>query len=613
MEELNAIEREMSTLPRRYDPHFRAILPLNLLHERLFRTQARLWRAMNAAPLVVWQTGLWDPLPLTQAPLRPSRPAVKVAMMLNEYRAGAFNISNAGDRPVSVQLKIIGLPGGDNPPYITVHEVAWTDTKRGMPVAAALPRAKRNGKGFVIHVPSGMTRQVWLTFHPVKVVPGSHRGHIVLTTGQTTQAVPLTLRLFPMRFPDRPTLHLGGWDYTDLDAVYDITRQNQSQVLAHLREHFVDSPWATAAVLTPVQYDAEGNMIAKPNTFHFDRWLSRWPHARQYCVFAAVGNRFADSLMGTPEFEKKVGIWISFWAAHMRQKGLKPGQLNILLVDEPSEPQQDRIILAWARAIRDANTGVKIWEDPLHADPAAADQEMMESCDVLCPNRVLFLTSNESYRAFYVTRHRKGTELAFYSCSGPVRLLDPYSYHRLQAWSCWQYGAKSSYFWAFSDSGGGSSWNEYAARGTAFVPFFLDAASVTPGKHMEALREGAEDYEYLVMLQKEVVAAKKRGVAGQALDHARKLLAKAPDRVCNAPGANTFEWAPKKDRTLADRVRVEVLEAIAALSKVALKSLTARDATANHLASWRSDVTSASICHADTGRWARLFPASNLP
>jgi hypothetical protein len=155
--------------------------------------------------------------------------------------------------------------------------------------------------------------------------------------------------------------------------------------------------------------------------------------------------------------------------------------------------------------------------------------------------------------------------LAFYACSGPVRLLDPYAYHRLQAWSCWRHGAKGSYYWAFGDSGGGSSWNEFAANGTAFVPYFLDPTGPTPGKHMEAIREGVEDFEYLVMLRAGIAAAETRGGRDPALERAKQLLAEAAPRVCDSPGAQALQWAEEKDRGVADRVRLEILEALAAL------------------------------------------------
>ena len=155
--------------------------------------------------------------------------------------------------------------------------------------------------------------------------------------------------------------------------------------------------------------------------------------------------------------------------------------------------------------------------------------------------------------------------LDLYSCSGPVRQLDPYSYHRLQAWACWLYGANSTFFWALGDGGGGSSWNEYAARGHAYVPYFLDGTSVTPGKHMEAIREGIEDYEYFVMLRARVMKAEAGGRVGPALERARRLLAEGAHQVCHAKGAHDMSWSDAKDRSLADAVRVEILEAMTAL------------------------------------------------
>jgi hypothetical protein len=155
--------------------------------------------------------------------------------------------------------------------------------------------------------------------------------------------------------------------------------------------------------------------------------------------------------------------------------------------------------------------------------------------------------------------------LAFYSCRGPGRLLDPYAYHRLQAWTCWQYQARGSYFWAFGDSGGGSSWNEYANARGAYVPFFLDASSVTPGKHMEAIREGVEDYEYLVMLRDGIQAATTSDLPAETLTQARQLLAESAATVCAASNATAMPWAAPKDRSIADRVRLEILEMLVRL------------------------------------------------
>jgi hypothetical protein len=94
--------------------------------------------------------------------------------------------------------------------------------------------------------------------------------------------------------------------------------------------------------------------------------MELWPDAAQYMVFAKVGDQFQSWEIGTPEFETAVKDWVTFWAEYMVAKGLQPEQLAMLLVDEPDEPFQDERILAWAKPIRAAATGVRIWEDVTH-------------------------------------------------------------------------------------------------------------------------------------------------------------------------------------------------------------------------------------------------------
>jgi len=221
--------------------------------------------------------------------------------------------------------------------------------------------------------------------------------------------------------------------------------------------------------------------------------------------------------------------------------------------------------LAWARAIQAAEPDVIVWEDPTYRNPTAAPAELFDACDVLCPNRPMWLERGERFAQFYRQQQANGRTLQFYSCSGPTKLLDPYSYYRLQAWHCWDVGGTGSFFWAFGDNSGASSWNEYFAKAGPYTPLFLDDTSVTAGKHMEAVRESVEDYEYFVMLRQAVQRAKKAGRADAALARAEDLLDKGAREVLEANGADQLRWHERKDRTVADRMRVRILEALAAL------------------------------------------------
>jgi len=566
LEDIAAAETAFLNEPGEYGDGFRAVLPLTGAHARLFGVQAALWRLQGYAPLTIWQADLWGNLGLWDPPKREGA-AVAVHMMLNEYRAGAFNISNASPEAARISLRIEGMPGGANPACITVHQVEWTDTRTGRVVAAALPEAAREGDNYVIEVPSGMTRQVWLTFHPIDVAAGVHNGRIVLNAGGAQLETPLTLTLYPFRFPDQPALHSGGWDYTAAAGIYGVTDANLEAFLKHCRDHFVDSPWEGKKVIPEGTYDAQGNMASPPDTAAFDAWVKRWEGARRFCAFPNAGSSFAGFDVGTPQFENAVKAYAAFWANHMKELGLESSQLIWLLIDETSDLETDTLVVAWAKAIRAGETGIQIWEDPIHGDMSKAHPELGSVCHILCPNRTMFLRAPEKYARYFLEQRDKGVTLEFYSCRGPARLLDPYAYHRMQAWSCWQHQAISTNFWAWGDNAGVSSWNEYLAPRTAYTPFFIDAVSVTAGKHMEACRESIEDYEYLVMLARAVASAGKDRPDSEAARHARKLLVEIPGRVLNPATLDAFWWRDPLDRTTADTARLEILEALAALEK----------------------------------------------
>jgi len=562
-DEFLPLEAEIAALPKYAPDEFRAVFPLNDVHARVFALFGKARAAQGRPPLVVWGANPWDFLGPTQLPEDVPAAAVKVAAMRGEVRAGAVNLTNCTAEAAKVGVTFAGLPGGQLPGYITVHEVAWTDTRQGAPVAAALPEVAPGPAGLAVSAPAGMTRQVWFSVAPRAVTPGTHRGHVVLSApGLAPLKVPFTLRVFDLDFPAEPALHVGGWDYTDADRQYGVTPENCAALIAHLRERYVDAPWATCGVMPYGTFDAEGALATSPDTTRLERWLERWPGARRYCVFNAVGDNIGGAKIGTRTFAARVGAWIRFWVRCLRDRGIKPDQLALLLVDEPHRNEQDATIIAWAKAIRAAEPDVLIWEDPTYSDPTEAVPEMMEVAHVLCPNRPMMLKQGADFVEFYRKQRASGRRLEFYSCSGPARLLDPYAYHRLQAWTCFQMGAEASYFWAFGDTGNGDSWNEYATKRTSYTPLFLGPDSVTAGKHMEAIRESVQDFEYLVMLRDRIAATPGRRVASTRLRAAQELLKYATDRVLNAENVNELEWRKPKDRGIADTVRIEIGNAL---------------------------------------------------
>lgn len=579
-QELESLQAEAGTAFPPLPKDKPAILPLNRVQARMFALNGLALKGQGLPALFAWKKSRYDPLNPMELPDRANRAATNAAltitMMNNEWRSDAMVLTNATPGPIKVRLRVTGLPGGDNPPYLSLRDVPFVDSGARTDIACALPEALREAKDYVITIPAGMNRQVWVMARPTNVAPGSYQGSLVVNELSQRLALktPFLLRVSKVRFPDRPRMHVGGWDYTNGESCYDVVPTNRDVLVEYLKEHYVDSPWGTGSVLPgagPGDFDAAGRLTKDLSFSPLDDWVKRWEGARVFLTFVNAQAEFAGAKMDNPQFAPRVASWISAIAAHVKTLGLRPEQFGLLIWDEPNSDEHARVIIGWADAIHQAGTGIRVWEDPQYWEPQSEVlHESLTASDIVSPFVPLFLKLNEEKRKVYRDLASDQRKLWFYNASGPVRALDPYSYHRLQHWLCFREGAEGSCFWAFSDSGGGSSWNERASdRGVGYCPPFLSKDSVTDSKHMMALMEGVQDYEYLCLLRDRIAELEAKGVQSPALASAKELLKSAPQQVLadldRDPDA-TMLWKTAKDRSLADRMCERVLRALEELS-----------------------------------------------
>lgn len=567
----DALAPEISNLPQEIPADFTTRLPLNDLEARIFALYAPLHRAKGLQPLTAWVSGRWDPLEPTEAPEPGNAPELTVQMMRNESRGAAFNLTNATGNAIRLTLMVTGLPGGNNPDYVRVCEVPFTDTREHALIASALPEARRFGDRYRLTVPAGMTRQIWLDFRPLDVEPGQYKGQVVIQApgGAANLVLPLSLHLYPFAFPSRPSVHVGGWDYLNGRGAYAATPENIPLLIPFLATNYIDTPWATSEVQPAApQFDDAGKAVSAFNFDTWNEWTAKWPGANQYAVFLSVDDNYCGENMGTPRFNQMVAEMMNAWVNRLTEQGLLPEQLVILLLDEPTQPEQLHIIKTWAQAIKAAQPKIRLFEDPTYSRPEQMDPTLWPLIDVICPNLPMFEAGDQAFRDYYVAQQHAGRELWFYSCSGPAKLLDPVTYNRGQFWWAIRYGAKGSFYWAFGDETGGNSWNAYLQKHTQFSPLFIDQTSVTDSKQMAGIREGVQDYEYFVMLRNRIAELEAHGVQNPLLIQAQQLLTEAPDRVIAQITPDKLEWQRPKDRNTMDTVRIEVLEMLDKLSKL---------------------------------------------
>jgi len=564
-----ALKEQIPAFAEAVPDDLRTVLPYGPLHERILALNAPVLRARGFVKPLVWQGNRWAPLSLAEVPPAGAGiDGIALDLMRGEVRGESFNVTNPDEAALDLTLAVEGLPAAVN---LELLEVLFTDTQSRKPVAAALRRLRPDAAGAArLRVPGGCTRQVWVACRRPGGAAREHRGVIRLAAAEPRFAkdIAVRVRVRDLDFPERPALHVGGWDYVQGKADYYAAPGNLAANLALMRELHVDSPWATAAVFPKgAQFDGEGRLQneAALDFSAWDAWVERWGGARQYCVFFSVGADFNGEKMGTPRFSAMVGDWLGAWVRHLKKQGLKPGQLVVLLVDEPHERSQDAVIVAWAAAVKAANLGVVLFEDPTYTDPAAGDPAMFAASDVLCPNTPMMLEQGAPFRNFYARQREAGKTLWLYSCSGPAKLLDPVTYHRAQAWLAFQLGAEGSFYWAFGCGGGiGDSWRAYAQAYPEYSPYFVGPDSVMEGKHSEAVREGVQDYEYLRMLRDSVLQARASGGHAAWLASAERLLTDGVSEAVASVAASNLFWNVEKDRSAMDAVRVRVLDALEA-------------------------------------------------
>ena len=183
-----------------------------------------------------------------------------------------------------------------------------------------------------------------------------------------------------------------------------------------MRSHFVDTPWATSAVLPWPKadaFDAQNNLKAEMDFSKLDEWIALWPGARRYFVFASVGDWFAGATSADSNFAPRVASWSKALSAHMTQLGLQPKQLGILLVDEPHSDEQDAVIASWAKAINAAAPELTLFSDPIWLRPdQTKNQDAITEMDLLSFHIPVFKDGGPEVEAYARNLKRNGKTLS---------------------------------------------------------------------------------------------------------------------------------------------------------------------------------------------------------
>ncbi|MEN6357659.1 MAG: discoidin domain-containing protein [Armatimonadota bacterium] len=559
---LKNIADNIDTLPEPA-PADKLIMPYCSEHAQVFAVYGAILSSRGLPPLFAWKKPRYEYVGPCDCPKSPPKDTgLSIDMMRQERRSESFLITNASEKPVSVNLSVKGLHGSPNPAWIKISSVPWTDTAEYIPVAAALPDDHYTKGGYPVSIPAGMTRKIWITVDSSKLASSRYKGILVID-GARRIKLPFDLNVSRVAMI-QPGLSVCMWDYTDGDKDRGLTQKNMSQAIKLMREGFVDSPWGQPVVLPwpkVEDFDSNNKLKAALSFDNLDKWVNRWHGASNYFVFAYVGDSFAGAKAGEAAFDARVSEWSRLIAGHVKSLGISPKRFGLHLIDEPSSDAQAQLFVQWAKAIKSGAPDLCVFSDPWYPNPETGVQhDAFLLMDVVCPQLCEKNSETTSYMKYYITRRSSEQALWFYRAWGPTRIYDPYRYYRMLAWYAFKYGAQGIGSWSFGDIGtynpasGGNSWNEFGVDGQSFTPVFIASDDVTDGIHWQAMQEGVEDYACLSMLKDAATKTKNMALKAQA----ERVLAEARALPTDT-NSGDFDWLDRVDTACADKIRLQAL------------------------------------------------------
>ncbi len=444
-------------------------------------------------------------------------PATNLLLSLwqGEYESGALTIVNCTPFPAIATICISPLRGSDGREYsseetITIRRAVNVDAIGKGLVGDALPLL--NSSKLIIR--PGSSSQIWITVHNPQLIPGEYKFAIGLNSEfdgnipSFQQAVQGAITIHPIRFPGDPSLLTRNCAYL---RRYRISHKALSNAITDLEQHY------TNVYVIPCEDLPHGKPTLSGQLFidfsRHDSAIALYPNAKQYLFYWG----YTQSTSEKKGYRHKWGDWMSErwkesmriylvqWVKHLHQLGLGYERYAMFPYDESLCEEFEQL----AAFIKQVDPNIRIFANSPGKQHSSQLERIASNIDVWClpENRI------ESQRARKKLASFKNKATWRYDCQGNAKALSPLLYYRQQPWRAWASGDMGCAFWVYlgkPTTQQGSGWNDigntkaqwdvvYLAKN---APVNCGKEHIIPSRRWEAWREGIEDYEYLVTLDR---------------------------------------------------------------------------------------------------------------
>jgi len=356
-------------------------------------------------------------------------------------------------------------------------------------------------------VASGINRPFWVEVAvPRDAAPGDYAGWIVVSSGLAPIArVPVSLTVWDFTLPETPSLrtNFGGLGRRLLTghpgfkpdtAAYRALERRYAEAMA---EHRLCPP--IPPYLRP-KVNPDGTIDTKASHAGLKEWIDS-------LRVTAFRIDLDDKDPAGKDRDHTVKVLQATWA-YLKENGWDK-LAYIYVIDEPNEAKAYEEVRKRAKMIHEAVPGLKVLCTEQPVPQEAAWGTLVGSVDIWVPLWPLFDEKS------IAERQKAGEEVWSYTaqCQGkaggdtPFWELDfPLLNYRIPAWTSRRYNLAGLLYWTVVFWPVGDTWmnpltyKEYNGEGTLFYPGAdIGYDGPVASMRLKALRDGLEDYEYLVL------------------------------------------------------------------------------------------------------------------
>lgn len=387
-------------------------------------------------------------------------------------------------------------------------------------------------KAVPFDLPPGQTHGFWVDIHVPHGAPaGQYRGTYRVESGDGRAVeVPVSLDVWDFALPDVPTMQtaLGSPAQRMRDHYRTRAKQGkepepadweavETQCAEMLARHRINATPPLGSFQPALQDDGSFEVPADQ--------VARFRDFVDRCHINAYPVTHPRRVVSDPvEQNERLRAWLAAWDRAAAALDRPHVVLYTYLLDEPNDEEAYRYVQHWGRAIREANSVIKVLVVEQTWTQNEAWGDLHGAVDIWCPLFSLFRQESAAKRQALGETIWTYTALCQREPTPWWHIDFPLLNYRVPSWISWRYRIRGLLYW-----GGMSFWRQvedpwtdpktldrrkdgrgplFNGEGTLVYPGrACGYDGIAPSLRLKALRDGIEDYEYLAILERQGRAA----------------------------------------------------------------------------------------------------------